>query len=185
MGEIPEAFLREFPKEGENPQTAEEQTFVDKMPKALEIQSDISKALAEKWEHAGRKDRTFSGLFEIDGKKVHLSAQQKIYKEMGGIAHLSLHYHQYEREKRTAIRLDFIRQQISDSGRRDTLEAQRQIIVEGKGEVDRTHSLIWTDYRDDKPIKGHNTNAEEGLKFAAEVRDVLTGKAGQTKSIPH
>lgn len=179
MSEVtPEIFLKAFlEKEGENPQTAEEETFVDKMPKAMAIKDDLLRALAGKWEHDERKDRTYSGLFEIGGKKVHLSAQQKIDKEMGGIAHLSIHYDQYEPGKRTAIRLDFIRHQISDSDWRHALEAQRQIIVEGKEEVDRTHSLIWTDYRNDKVIRGHNDdNAEEGLKFAAEVRDALAGK---------
>lgn len=168
----PEAFLKGIPEtEGENPQTAEERTFIDNMPKLREIKDEILRTLDGRWTKDDKEGRFASGFL----KEGTFAVTQDYGVKKEGLATLEVTYNHYEGDKRTTITLLFIHFPPCTIDRYG-FEAERRVKQEGRGELDLIKSTIWTNYKDNKAIDGNSVNPREGLEFAQEVRDALVGK---------
>ena len=90
---------------------------------------------------------------------------------------LEIHLNQYKPGQRISTTVLFLNQQRGGVINWYGFEAERKTAEETKGETDTTKSLFWANFEGDKVVGHQETNPKEGLQFASEIRDALTGKA--------
>lgn len=175
--QVPEDFQKAAAEWESGTKSLETQGDPEAIKKAKEIKDSIIRSIGDKWTptNGGREYRGF-----LTDPKYHVSIVQKFNTDGDNLRTLEIHLNQYKPGQRMSTTVLFLNK---DQGSVNWygFEAERNIVDEARGETDTVKSLFWANYKDDALIGHQETNSQEGLQFATEIRDALIGKVPTQK----